>query len=709
MKLETILIRSNRFPRLFSSFPSCVPSFFRLVPQKFASSAFRSRIFAKGLAPGLYAYNYNPTGGETLAANANTTTELLLLGPRKSANYFNYALKNTFFTSILHIRTISQRQIHETLSKRQNYPKNVRLRNLVQSSITNRFPPSLKITELLFSSNLRVASRTRSANLAQITKNLFFARRFNHFSKDSENLIRRPTRDELLANSKGFFNRLMIRIKFSLMRQVRPFTMDDILAMFSWVFVGNTLFILIGTTSFFSILLATANSLQFQEFIARRIGNYLTKETGITIVFESAIVPNWKDGKIRLKNVSVKRHSEAGQQFSSHAANAEGADKKSKVKDINFTMFDLTIKMIDVELSFMRWLDGKGLVKTARVKGLRGIVDRRNVFWDPSVPYMASEWRRQPQPDDFELESFQLEDLLITIYQPDGFRPYNLSIFSADLPQLRNQWLLYDLLSAENIVGMFDNCLFNVHRTQMLKATTEEDLKEAKFKKQSCFQIHGLNIDHLNAGVPGPFGWITSGNVDIHAEFMFPLEPSNDPIMRIVNGIVDKIDDVVVQQRVSSIVRRHGGVIECEAQNKDDATHSSPVLIMSFEMRFHNIKASVPLSTPDLSYMNSALIRPIVAYMNNNRTVLSLRGQVSKSLNEFYGSWTLYDCSLVESVSIEVGKKFANVTMNAQKRNKQLKRVGWWGLQSMTKNLANIWDYATGQRGFWHYIGTTPV
>jgi len=37
-------------------------------------------------------------------------------------------------------------------------------------------------------------------------------------------------------------------------------------------------------------------------------------------------------------------------------------------------MFDVNLEEVEVTLSFMRWLDGKGLVKDAKVKGVRGVV-----------------------------------------------------------------------------------------------------------------------------------------------------------------------------------------------------------------------------------------------------------------------------------------------------------------------------------------------
>lgn len=40
----------------------------------------------------------------------------------------------------------------------------------------------------------------------------------------------------------------------------------------------------------------------------------------------------------------------------------------------NYTMFDVNLEEVEVTLSFMRWLDGKGLVKDAKVKGVRGVV-----------------------------------------------------------------------------------------------------------------------------------------------------------------------------------------------------------------------------------------------------------------------------------------------------------------------------------------------
>ena len=39
-------------------------------------------------------------------------------------------------------------------------------------------------------------------------------------------------------------------------------------------------------------------------------------------------------------------------------------------------MYDINIDEVDVTLSLWRWLDGKGLIKDASVKGVRGVIGK---------------------------------------------------------------------------------------------------------------------------------------------------------------------------------------------------------------------------------------------------------------------------------------------------------------------------------------------
>ena len=172
------------------------------------------------------------------------------------------------------------------------------------------------------------------------------------------------------------------------------------------------LLIAFGCKVWFIVVRITCLLTPLPEFVARQISNYLTKETGWTIVFESAIVPKWKDGQISFKRTYISRHPDLSSsgapttntsspkghpahtvatRFDSHhpTLHNHGEDdieplvrpppvQYERLEDLSpeqrITTFDLEVDSVDVELSLRRWLDGKGLVQHAVVKGVRGVV-----------------------------------------------------------------------------------------------------------------------------------------------------------------------------------------------------------------------------------------------------------------------------------------------------------------------------------------------
>lgn len=116
---------------------------------------------------------------------------------------------------------------------------------------------SILVTDLLSASTS--ATHTKPKLFSHRT-NLCIARQY----ATSQHHHKPITKAELLAQARGFFDRLKIRIKYPLMRQIRPWTLNDATALFSWLFLGHTVWLLAGTTSFVSLILWLANSLQFQ-------------------------------------------------------------------------------------------------------------------------------------------------------------------------------------------------------------------------------------------------------------------------------------------------------------------------------------------------------------------------------------------------------------------------------------------------------------
>lgn len=70
----------------------------------------------------------------------------------------------------------------------------------------------------------------------------------------------RPTKEELLAAATGFWDRLKVRFKWFSIRSTRPFNADEWGAFLSWILFGHFVWILVGTTTFFSLLILMVNT-----------------------------------------------------------------------------------------------------------------------------------------------------------------------------------------------------------------------------------------------------------------------------------------------------------------------------------------------------------------------------------------------------------------------------------------------------------------
>ncbi|KAK1759163.1 putative mitochondrial distribution and morphology protein 31, mitochondrial precursor [Echria macrotheca] len=560
----------------------------------------------------------------------------------------------------------------------------------------------------------------------------------------------RPTKEELLAAASGFWQRLRVRFKWFSIRSMRPWNADEWGAFVSWFLFGHLVWILVGTTTFFSLIILFINTVFAQETLAKWIGDYLTQSAGLTVVFESAIVPKWGDGVITFRNVFVSRRPgqsvstvkkgssnaaaeaaaarQAEQEAAAEVALAKQAEEEAAAAaaaedDGNYTQFDLTIDTVNVTLSFVKWWNGKGLLKDVEVKGVRGVVDRTSIEWTADAEDPLS-FRHEHSPGDFELDYFKLEDLLVTIHQPGNFRPYSVSIFSCELPQLRKQWLFYDFLSASHMSGSFDGSLFTIHPRQVHGVSAAEDARGDHFgapsawKKFSRLRIDGLKIDHLNRGVEGPFGWIYEGNVDIVADVMFPAE-AEEGLGKVVAEFYDKMEEAVTSNRYLQILdnnsprsREHESFIidnskperlgssTLPALAETATSPAAPVadlspatsaltaatteeapqyLVMDMRIHLNDVRAAVPLfPNPHISYVNQALVRPIVAYINAKRTYIPITCRIVKRLSDFDGSWTVWDCGLMDDISAEVYSAFARNVEDQQSRVRRFKRVGLW-------------------------------
>ena len=70
----------------------------------------------------------------------------------------------------------------------------------------------------------------------------------------------RPTKEELLSAASGFRQRLKVRFKWFSIRSMRPWNADEWGAFVSWFLFGHLVWILVGTTTFFSLIILTINT-----------------------------------------------------------------------------------------------------------------------------------------------------------------------------------------------------------------------------------------------------------------------------------------------------------------------------------------------------------------------------------------------------------------------------------------------------------------
>jgi len=247
--------------------------------------------------------------------------------------------------------------------------------------------------------------------------------------------------------------------------------------------------------------------------------------------------------------------------------------------------------------------------------------------------------------------------------------------------------------------GSFDNSLFTIHPrqthnytgTQLSSGRESED--GSTWKKHSRIRIDGLNIDHLNRGYDGPFSWIHEGNVDIVADIMLPND-DDESLAKVMSDMYDRVEATVTQNGRKHHFSDHAAHgfddhhQEDTAASKEGDEEDKRFMIMDMRVHLNDVRAVVPIFTRDISYVNNALVRPIVAYINSKRTFIPVNCRVVKKVREFDGSWTLYDSGLMEEVSREMYDAFARDVLDDRTvRKRRIKKVGIWTLQLAAQAL----------------------
>lgn len=117
---------------------------------------------------------------------------------------------------------------------------------------------------------------------------------------------------------------------------------------------------------------------------------------------------------------------------------------------------------------------------------------------------------------------------------------------------------------------------------------------------------------------------------------------------------------------------------------------------VDIDLRFRDLKAAPPLFTDEVSMTNNALMRPIVAFINANRTLVPIHCSVVAELGDFDGSWTFFETGLMGSISDQMYAALAHHVSSEGANSKRLKQVSVWGIQKgaevLLDTLRNVVD-----------------
>jgi len=113
-------------------------------------------------------------------------------------------------------------------------------------------------------------------------------------------------------------------------------------------------------------------------------------------------------------------------------------------------------------------------------------------------------------------------------------------------------------------------------------------------------------------------------------------------------------------------------------------------MLIDIDLRFRDLKAAVPLFTSDLSYVNNALIRPIVAFMNANKTLVPIHCRVVKDLSDFDGAWTMWETGLMNEIAFKTYDAMAHHVSQSTINHQRMKTISLWSLQRTAGAMMNV-------------------
>lgn len=414
----------------------------------------------------------------------------------------------------------------------------------------------------------------------------------------------RMNKKRMLSEATNFYERFKVNTKWLLIRNNRPFSANEISTMFSWLLISQIAWIILGTTTFVSILLLIFNTVFAKEMVGKCIGKLLNAFLDdIDIKFEDALVPKWKKGCIRFNKVELRTVDK-----NQDVVECVGSGEESNLE------FELKFHQIELTLSLKKWLFGHGAIKDLSLFGMRGDVSI-DYAYEPNPEKLFIDWFSNK---DYELGKVQLTDSCVNVYDKQLDMKYRVSIYNLSMPQLRFRWILPDFFNADIATGAINHALFTLHKRQhklVYLNDMEKDL--SPWKRISRLRLDAINVKDLGLNKSNTFNWFEDGELEITADVMLPHE-DDEP--------------------------------QHDADNKK-------YMVFDLRFKFKNARARFPDEAPRLSSGEEIIsleeLKPLISYINTQNSYCRSMANIENT-NSVWNS---------SNVSISKTRSYPNVTV----------------------------------------------
>ncbi|ANZ77810.1 BA75_04384T0 [Komagataella pastoris] len=318
----------------------------------------------------------------------------------------------------------------------------------------------------------------------------------------------------------SLLSKLKIRLKWFLIRQNRPYNIDELSAIFSWVVMGNLIWIVIGTTTFVGLLLyITDTGLSDSTMSKKVLLDVLNHDTNLLIRSNGNLQSRYENGRIILENVSLCNLDEKNENI----------------------FYDVHVNSVSLTLSFTKWYLGRGLIDTVDIKGVNGKAYLNSSLEEGLSPRLSI---GRSRVRNYSFNAVKIQDARIELVLTNPDKSLKVSIFSCELNQLRPLWVFYDLLNANHCSGSINESLFNIHKRQLRNTFGDENsssiVEDYPWKRTARLRIDQLELN----GMPksAKLNWVTSGKVELLVDVTLPSAPvTGDQELSTFSQVIERL------------------------------------------------------------------------------------------------------------------------------------------------------------------------